>query len=78
MNQLTIYPNPSYGKFSLHFTGNINRVNSIKIFNSQGMKIYESPGFQSTFDLPGKAPGIYIMQVKHNDETINMKIVVEK
>jgi hypothetical protein len=78
MNHLTIYPNPTYGKFNLLFSGNITRVNSITVFNSQGLKIYESPGFQSTFNLSGNPPGMYIMQVKYNDETINIKIVIEK
>ena len=75
---LTVYPNPTRGKFELLFRGNIGEVQSINIFNTDGRKLYHSNSFQSNFDLSDKLPGIYLMQVQLNSKIINLKIVLEK
>ena len=77
-NNLTIYPNPSKGKFELLFTGNPGQAYSIEIFNLKGQKLYESTGIQTKFDLSNQVPGVYIMRVQQNSKTQNMKFVIEK
>jgi Ice-binding-like/Secretion system C-terminal sorting domain len=76
--QLSIYPNPSDGQFVLSFAGNTNEVYSMTILDSQGRKIREITGFQSTFDLSREAPGIYFLQVQLEAKTLIMKMVVER
>jgi hypothetical protein len=75
---LTLFPNPSAGKFDLLYTGDKGQVHSIEVFNSLGEKTYESTGFQSTIDLSGKTSGIYIVQVHLNSKIINRQILVQK
>jgi len=76
LSNLAIYPNPSDGTFELKFTGNINLPIAIEIFNVQGQKIYETPSFQSKFDLSNKPRGIYFMNVKLNSKNINLRFIV--
>jgi len=75
---LTLYPNPSNGKFRILFTGDIGQVYSTKIFNSIGEKMYESNGFQSNFDLSNKTPGMYFLQVHLYSNVLNRIIIVKK
>jgi hypothetical protein len=75
---VTIYPNPSTGKFELLFTGDKAQVNSTQVFNSRGEKVYESTGFPSKFDLSGKAPGVYFVRIYLYSKTINQQILVKK
>ena len=77
-NNLSIYPNPSNGKFELLITGNTGQVHSIEIFNLQGQKLYESAGVQLKFDLSNQVPGIYFMRVQQNSKNHNLKFVIEK
>lgn len=76
VDQLTIYPNPSEGKFKLLFNGNPSDINSIQIFNSQGQIIYNTFNFESTFDLTNNVPGIYFIRVQKNSEVIRLKYIL--
>jgi hypothetical protein len=75
---LTLYPNPSTGKFDVLFTGDRDKVYSTEIFDSFGQKVYGSMGFQSMLDLSDKKPGVYFVEVHLYSKTIIMKIIVEK
>jgi len=75
---LTLYPNPSNGKFHVLFTGNINEVRSTQIFNCQGQKIYEANGFISKPDLSGETTGIYFMYIHLPEKIIIVKFLIEK
>lgn len=74
-NLFSIYPNPSEGKFELHFNGNPSEISSIHIFNSQSQKVYSSIGFQSSFDLSNTVSGIYFMHIQQNSEIKVLKFV---
>jgi hypothetical protein len=74
----TLYPNPSTGKFTLLFTGDKTQVSSIEIVNSVGEKVYESIGFQSTFDISNRPSGEYFVQIHLPSKTINLEVVVVK
>jgi Ice-binding-like/Secretion system C-terminal sorting domain len=75
---LTIFPNPSNGKFDIIFTGEKNQVSSTDIFNSLGEKVYESTGLQSNVDLSGKSSGMYIVQIHLNSKIITQEIILNK
>ena len=74
----TLYPNPSAGEFNLSFTGDKTQVSSTVIFNSVGEKVYESIGFESTFDLSNKPAGGYFVQIQLPSRTVNLGVVVVK
>ena len=74
----TLYPNPSTGAFYLLFTGDKTQVSSTEVYNSVGERVYESIGFQSTFDLSGKPAGDYFVQIHLPLKTINLEVVVVK
>jgi Ice-binding-like/Secretion system C-terminal sorting domain len=74
----TLYPNPSSGIFTLLYTGDKTQVSSTEIFNSVGEQVYESIGFQSTFNLSGKPSGEYFIQIHLFSKTITLETVVVK
>jgi hypothetical protein len=73
-----LYPNPSAGKFTLLFTGDRTQVSSIEIFNAVGEKVYESIGFQSTFNLSNKPSGEYFVEIHLLSKTVNLEVVLVK
>ncbi len=76
--RLSIYPNPSSGKFNLLLTSEPGRVTSIEIFDALGHKVEGSTGFQPMFDLSGKAPGVYHVRIHTNAGIINRKIILKR
>jgi hypothetical protein len=74
----TLYPNPSAGIFNLLYTGDRRQVYAIKVFNSNGDKVYGSTGFQPQFDLSGKPAGVYFVQVCLNSAIVTRKMIIEK
>jgi hypothetical protein len=73
-----IYPNPSTGTFTLLFTGDKTQISSTELFNAAGEKVYESNGFQSTFDLFNKPSGEYFVRIHLPSKAINLGIVIAK
>lgn len=77
-DNLSIFPNPSTGKFNLLLTEDPSKVSSTEVFNAQGVKIYQSNIFQSKIDLSNKPAGVYLVRVLLNSKIITSRIVVEK
>ena len=76
IKNLSILPNPSNGQFNLVYSGDKKDISLIEIFNMQGVKIYQSNGFQSTFNLKNQADGMYIIVAHLNGKTITNKILI--
>jgi hypothetical protein len=75
---VAIYPNPSTGKFSLFYAGNTIQVSSIEIFNTAGAQVFQSIGFQSTFNLSNKPSGEYFVHIHLPSKTVNLEVLVIK
>jgi hypothetical protein len=76
-----IYPNPSDGIFNLTVNLNSFQFISITILNSLGQEIYcanDSPStsFKNQIDLSSQPAGIYVVQLKLNDEIFSKKILI--
>ncbi|MDZ4665805.1 MAG: ice-binding family protein [Bacteroidota bacterium] len=76
VDNLIVYPNPTKGKFELLHTEETNTINSIDIFNSEGVKVYTPIDFQSKFDLSNNASGIYFMRIQQNSKVTNLKLIL--
>ncbi|HXB10495.1 MAG TPA: T9SS type A sorting domain-containing protein [Bacteroidia bacterium] len=83
-NQVTVYPNPNNGKFTLEVKSEELRVkNTVEIYNILGEEIYSKQfstfNSQLSIDLGIKSPGVYLYRVL--TETGNLvsegKFVVE-
>jgi hypothetical protein len=79
--ELSIFPNPTSGKFTIHSVN--EKINQINITNLSGQIIYKkeflsSPsgvrGFE--IDLSNQAKGIYLIQVITDQQAVNQKIIV--
>lgn len=75
---LTVYPNPSVGKFELTYTGNRSEISSTQIFNIRGEKVFESNGSQTKFNLSNKTAGTYFLRIQTKSKVINRIIIIER
>jgi hypothetical protein len=78
---LSIYPNPNNGKFSISKNGKLNNKSTLKIFNSKGELILteefeKSKTFQKTYDLTHFPKGIYLLQFSSGDLVENRKLIL--
>ena len=82
LNDLSYYPNPNSGKFTLAFEA-ANKPTEIKITSVSGKEVYSEKlqSFEGTYsneiDLSGQDPGIYLLQVLQGKKAMNKKIVIE-
>ena len=78
--EIMLYPNPSYGQFTISFGTDPVRQATIKVFSLQGNLEY-SEGFQNTtkagIDLTAFPKGMYLIRVVTNDTTYNGKVCLE-
>ena len=74
--KISVYPNPSYGKFILN--SEITK-GEIEIYNSMGEKIYISEiiSKETEIDLSGKAKGVYFIKIQTKDQVFAQKVILE-
>ena len=82
--QLALYPNPTEGRFSLTcVTHRAVEKASVIVTSVTGQKIiekvYENPGkeFTKELDLSGMARGVYLVEMKADNEKLIRKVVVK-
>jgi hypothetical protein len=75
---LTLYPNPSSGKFGLLFTGDKTQVSSTEIYSSLGERLYTYVGFKSDLDLYNQAPGVYFVQLHLQSKTLSLEFLLQR
>jgi hypothetical protein len=79
---LKVMPNPNNGRFMLDFTVNKKADLSITIVNAIGQKVFvnRTPGFigryAQTVEAGKLSPGVYLLQVQHDNKSYLKKLVV--
>lgn len=74
-SDITIYPNPSSGKFSMSGFP-INLKLNVQIFNSSGQLVLKQIQ-SSEIDLSAYPKGIYFVLINDGEKVISKKLVVE-
>lgn len=76
-SSISIFPNPSNGKFTL--SSEITK-GEISIYNISGEKIHSSKpnSTKSEIDLSKEPNGIYFLQIKTTEGIANKKIIISK
>ncbi|MGZ3900839.1 MAG: T9SS type A sorting domain-containing protein, partial [Bacteroidia bacterium] len=82
-NSFSLFPNPSFGRFSIE-SNNLNPCNlNVVITNSLGQKVYlESTHhvqghYFKSFDFINLSKGIYFVEIKTDSERTIKKIILE-
>jgi hypothetical protein len=77
---ITLYSNPSSGKFMVSFDGSIYPDAGINIFDTFGNLVFEmkNPVNKTEIDLSDQPDGIYILRMTNKNEQYFQKIVIQK
>jgi len=81
-SQLTIYPNPSTGKFFVDKSELTEDIKSLSLYNSQGGLIWKDASRiinseEIEVSLSGLSAGIFLFQIHTNSGTISKRIVIQ-
>lgn len=84
INQFYVFPNPTEGVFSVSFNALKPVSNAtVSVFNLMGIKVTEKQftqagkEFSHNFDLSGFSKGVYLVELKADEERIVKRIVVK-
>ena len=77
-NQLTIYPNPTKGIFTIDLAG-VNENTSITVYDVLGKVIVNQKLIRTKtlIDLTGNKKGIYFINIQSDNEKIVRKIILQ-
>jgi hypothetical protein len=83
VESVSIYPNPTLGKFNLNFNYDKDKSIEVNVFNAMGREIYSSNlgsiGIgQVEIDLSSEAVGMYMVKIKSNNDITYEKVILNK
>ncbi|WP_458627634.1 S8 family serine peptidase [Winogradskyella sp. PC D3.3] len=84
-DQLSIYPNPNKGQFTISFDSSLNNNSDVKIdiYDISGRLVYKntfannSARFNETINLSGVASGVYVANISKGGNVTSQKIIIE-
>jgi hypothetical protein len=76
--EFTLYPTPSKGIINLKYSGKIDNVEKMEIYNLLGEKIFSNNGFSNTIDLTGQPNGPYYIVTYFGSNKVIEKIMISK
>lgn len=80
---LSFYPNPNDGRFTLRFSAPESGATAVRIYDTTGRTVYQeklsgfSGAYEKQIDISGEAKGVYFLTISQNDKLLNKKIVLE-
>ncbi|APY08925.1 hypothetical protein BWZ20_11705 [Winogradskyella sp. J14-2] len=83
---LTVYPNPSKGEFTIAFESNLNSVdNTVKVdvYDLQGRLVYNNNFmntaslFKETITLENAKAGVYMVNISEGNRTTSHKLIIQ-
>ncbi|MDN5201611.1 T9SS type A sorting domain-containing protein [Fulvivirgaceae bacterium BMA10] len=83
LEDLTYYPNPTDGVFTLRFRAEAGNPLQVKIFDMVGREVFDDrfnsfPGlYDREIDLSDNDRGVYILQISQGSRAFSKKIVIE-
>ncbi len=83
VQDLTLYPNPSDGRFNLNFELPGDGLSVVKIFDVGGNEIYAETlngvdgNYERMIDISDKPTGAYFLQVTRNGQSFTKKLVID-
>ena len=78
-----IFPNPGTGIFNFRFENPTEQEASLEILSMNGQVILKqnfivsSGMFESSFDLSGSVPGIYLVRIISGDKVVYDKVILQ-
>lgn len=82
-NEISLYPNPNNGTFSLRFQSGQKSSVTIKVYDQQGKEVYSevvknfNGEYLGPLDLSAKWKGNYILKITQDDQTHIKKFIIE-
>ncbi len=76
---IALYPNPNKGQFTLQSNQSLTNA-SLHLFNILGQSLLKKEGLQGTqvaLDISNHPDGVYLLQIRQNDQNMIFKIVKE-
>lgn len=80
---LSVYPNPSTGAFTVQYNGKETFSAAVNIRNMMGQVVYSIPAktynsrLQAQVNISGKPKGMYMIEIEAGDKRITTKILVQ-
>lgn len=82
-SRLTVYPNPTFGEFSLLYEGTSENDALVNIFDLTGRLITQytfssnQGNVNHTFDLSEQAKGLYLIEVRQGDNVSTSQLIIQ-
>jgi hypothetical protein len=82
LNDIKIFPNPAQGRFTLSFDLKGSGAFRISMYSLVGNEVFSDTYFRDAgiyskhFDSAQYEPGIYLMRISCEDETITQKVII--
>ena len=76
-NQLSVYPNPASGQFTILSSQSLNNA-GIKITNAIGQTILQKNsvfGSSASFDISNHPNGIYFIEITEKENSVKIKFI---
>jgi hypothetical protein len=77
--QLSLYPNPANGRFSIDQSGEkLDRNAQLRLYNIYGAVVHEQTGVEGSIDVAHLAKGMYIVRVNSNNRLYTGKLLINE